>query len=118
MAGEQRTPEAELRYLARSLKGDITDVAGFVDGLVELAERVDGVRLTTRGASFLSAQLADGSSVDIRLPRARQTLGMVATRAASLTGGDHGVLECDGHAVTADIWNTSERLEVSLRLPE
>lgn len=82
-SGGTRTPEAEVRYLARSLKGEMTDIAGFLDGIMDLTERVHEVKLSARGTDRLSAQLGDGSSVEVRVPRVRQALHLVGARAES-----------------------------------
>lgn len=61
----------------------MTDIAGFLDGIMDLTERVNEVRLSARGVDRLAAELGDGSSVEVRVPRVRQALHLVAARAES-----------------------------------
>ena len=61
----------------------MTDIAGFLDGIMDLTERVHEVKLSARGVDRLAAQLGDGSTVEVRVPRVRQALHLVAARAES-----------------------------------
>ena len=104
-SSEVRDPEAEIRYLARSLKGEMTDIAGFLDGIMGLTERVNEVCLSVRGADRLAAELGDGSVVEVRVPRVRQAMHLVAARAES----------CASETLDTDINETNDRVVLRVR---